>query len=59
MKISIRESVKMAFSDDAAAMTDGTSHMFSSLKNINIRSNRNSELLYVDMDEDGALSVGI
>ena len=53
MEIATRESVEMAFSVDAAAMTDGTSHIFAALKNIDPRSHRNGELLYVEIDEDG------
>ena len=47
------ESVEMAFSVDAAAMTDGTSHIFAALKNIDPRPHKNGELLYVEIDEDG------
>ena len=47
-------SVELAFSLDAAALTQGTSHIFAAVKNIDSRSKQNGRLLYV-YEEDGLL----
>ena len=55
MEIAMRESIEMAFSVDAACLSDRTSHIFGALKNIDSRSRKYGELLYVEFDESGKL----
>ena len=50
-------SVEFAFSVDAAALSDGTSHIFAALKNVDVRSrDRDGNLMYVK-DENGVIKL--
>ena len=49
----MREAVELAFSLDTVAITQGTSHIFGAVKNIDPRSQKNRKLIYMGYNKHG------